>query len=58
MDCDVFQLLTAEEYSKLQAILDPDDEIESVSLVFKTRGYYYVKKSKKTVLDSKQNPLL
>ena len=52
---DYFEMLTPEELSKLQSIIDPDDEIQSVSIVFKTGNYYYVKKSKKIDSSKKSN---
>lgn len=53
MNRDIFEMLTEEEFKKLQSILDPDDEVISVSVVFKTKNYYYVKKSKKTYKNKK-----
>lgn len=46
---DEFQLLTTEELSKLKDILDSDDEIVEVKVVFCTKNYKYVKKSKKAL---------
>ncbi len=47
MNHDVFDMLSYDELSWLNSHLDEDDEIQSITVVFKTGNYYYVKKSKK-----------
>ena len=49
MNHDVFEMLSYDELSWLNSHLDEDDEIQSITVVFKTKGYYYVKKSKKAL---------
>jgi hypothetical protein len=53
MNQDVFDMLSYEELSWLNSHLDEDDEIQSITVVFKTRNYYYVKKSKKALRNKK-----
>lgn len=47
MNDSLYELLSPEEFHKLNMVIDSDDEIESISIVMKTKNYYYVKKSKK-----------
>lgn len=53
MNRDVFDMLSYEELSWLNSHLEEDDEIQSITVVFKTGKYYYVKKSKKTLPNKK-----
>lgn len=53
MNNSLYELLTPSEYDKLNSILDSDDEIESITIVMKTKNYYYVKKSKKAFFNKK-----